>query len=233
MKEIKDASENKNDPCYKELRYMQPTNNNEGKCPFCDIKKIASAVVETEGCYIFEPLNPVVKGHRLVVPVFHVNDFTEDKEISANVMRVASDWAYNLGGDFNIITSKGKNATQSVFHMHVHLIPRKENDGLLLPWSNQSTPPTKTESFISSLRKNLLMMIEKYPSTVMDCLDSAYLAGLDEAHLSERERVVEEIKKELPPEIDHYIVMSGKDTNNWYRNEILRILQTLTPHKEG
>lgn len=132
---------------------MQPNKSVEEReeCVFCDIKKIASAVIETNGCYIFEPLNPVVKGHRLVVPVFHVADFTEDIEITGNVMKVASDWAYNLGGDFNIITSKGKNATQSVFHFHVHLIPRKEGDGLLLPWTGKEALTSHTNTVLQGV----------------------------------------------------------------------------------
>ena len=37
----------------------------------------------------------------------------------------------------NLITSIGAAATQTVFHLHVHVVPRHEGDGLLLPWSNQ------------------------------------------------------------------------------------------------
>ena len=112
-----------------------PEGLEENKCVFCDITKIKSAVIEYKGCYIFEPLNPVVKGHRLIVPVTHVSDFTQDPQITGRVVEVASEWASDIGGEFNLITSKGKNATQSVFHLHVHLVPRKGNDGLLLPWN--------------------------------------------------------------------------------------------------
>lgn len=104
-------------------------------CVFCDREKIKTPIVlESEKVIIFEPLNPVVKGHLLVVPKKHVADFTEDQETFLEVAMVASLSAQELGGDYNLITSKGKNATQSVFHLHVHLIPRRENDGLKLPW---------------------------------------------------------------------------------------------------
>lgn len=105
------------------------------ECPFCDINKIKSKVVDYGTCIAFEPLNPVVEGHLLVVPKEHVSDFTEDSETTAETMRVASMIANVGGGEYNLITSKGKNATQSVFHLHVHLVPRKPNDGLKLPWS--------------------------------------------------------------------------------------------------
>lgn len=117
------------------------------ECCFCDTSKIKSAITKRDGCLIFEPLNPVVEGHLLVIPDNHVADFTSDSITTECVMRVAGLIALERGGDYNLITSKGKNATQSVFHFHVHLIPRKENDGLLLPWtkSHCHTPELSLE----------------------------------------------------------------------------------------
>jgi histidine triad (HIT) family protein len=87
---------------------------------------------------VFEPLNPVVEGHLLVIHREHTDDFTENPIISGQLTERASLVAKIKGGDYNLITSKGKNATQTVPHLHIHLIPRKENDGLLLPWSGQA-----------------------------------------------------------------------------------------------
>ena len=87
-----------------------------------------------------EPLNPVVKGHRIVIPKAHVQDFSENVAVTSSVMEYAATLAKTLG-DVNLITSKGKNATQSVFHLHVHLIPRTKDDGLHLPWTNQAEAP--------------------------------------------------------------------------------------------
>lgn len=88
-----------------------------------------------------EPLNPVVEGHRIVIPREHVRDFAENGEITAKVMKYISG-AYH-DGHFNIITSKGRHATQSVFHLHVHVVPRWEDDGITLPWTGQITTPPK------------------------------------------------------------------------------------------
>src|SRR6185369_2606064 len=85
------------------------------------------------------PLNPVVDGHILFIPTLHVADFTEDPAVSSSVMFRAAQWA-EFGGDCNLITSKGKDATQSVFHAHLHLVPRRAGDGLSLPW-DPSPPP--------------------------------------------------------------------------------------------
>lgn len=86
---------------------------------------------------VFEPLNPVVKGHLLVVNKRHSKDFTDKPMIFAETAKVAAEVAAEKGGDYNLITSKGEAATQSVFHCHIHLVPRREGDGLLLPWTNQ------------------------------------------------------------------------------------------------
>lgn len=80
------------------------------------------------------PLSPVVPGHVLVIPKIHVDDFSENPDVSASAMQFASMLARAYGGEYNLITSKGRNATQSVFHLHIHLVPRKYNDGLALPW---------------------------------------------------------------------------------------------------
>ena len=104
-------------------------------CVFCDKEKIKSDVKEIDNCYIFEPLDPVTKGHLLVVNKSHTKDFTDDSQIFSETCRVASELANEIGGDFNLITSKGRNATQTIFHCHIHLIPREEDDELKLPWS--------------------------------------------------------------------------------------------------
>lgn len=106
-------------------------------CVFCDREKITNVVKEFGDCIVFEPLNPVTPGHLLVVPKKHVQDFTADDKVVLEVFKAASFIADSFGGDYNLITSKGKAATQSVFHFHVHLVPRKDGDGLLLPWSHQ------------------------------------------------------------------------------------------------
>ena len=119
---------------------QDPIERKEG-CVFCDREKIASPILLESGkCLVFAPLNPVVDGHLLVVPKNHVSDFTEDPETFLEAAMVASIFAGENGGAYNLITSKGAEASQSVFHLHIHLIPRRANDGLLLPWPQTSTP---------------------------------------------------------------------------------------------
>jgi histidine triad (HIT) family protein len=100
-------------------------------CPFCNY---AGPVEDAFGdVIVIEPLNPVVRGHLLVIPREHVQDATHNPALAGYVMRVAALIARGL--ECNIITSVGPAATQTVMHLHVHIVPRQEGDGLRLPWS--------------------------------------------------------------------------------------------------
>lgn len=106
------------------------------RCPFClIIAGLAPAEVihEDNLAWVIKPLNPVTPGHLLVIPTVHVADFTENPAVSGFAMFQAARIAAELG-PCNLITSKGVEATQSVFHLHLHVVPRQEDDGLALPW---------------------------------------------------------------------------------------------------
>ena len=105
-------------------------------CPFCEIvagRAPATIVEEWPEAIAIVPLNPVVEGHLLVIPREHVPDFVAYPKVSAAAMLCAAELVAGMGS-YNLITSKGRPATQSVFHLHLHLVPRAENDGLALPW---------------------------------------------------------------------------------------------------
>lgn len=119
-------------------------------CAFCEIadgRAPATFVYTWPDAVAFVPLNPVTAGHLLVIPRVHVADFAADPEVSAMVMRRAAEAARGIrpDGPMNLITSWGTAATQSVFHLHLHLVPRAENDGLALPWYSGRTrrPPVR------------------------------------------------------------------------------------------
>jgi len=115
-----------------------------GDCVFCDIVNgLAAKPKRYRECGVdpvsaFEPLNPVTPGHTLIVPWEHVEDARTDEDVSALCMRWASIAALSMHSS-NIITSIGAAATQSVTHLHLHVVPRREGDGLALPWTGQVT----------------------------------------------------------------------------------------------
>lgn len=102
-------------------------------CPFCG-GPTDRQVTWYGDVQVFEPLGPVVPGHLLVVPRQHVTDARTDPAVTAKVFGVAALVAAE-GGACNLITSAGPEATQTVFHLHVHVVPRRPDDGLRLPWS--------------------------------------------------------------------------------------------------
>lgn len=110
-------------------------------CAFCEIvtQRASAQIIRTwHDAMAFRPLNPVVKGHVLVVPRVHVADAREDPEITGMTFERAAELAGMMtGADVNLITSAGGFATQTVPHLHVHVVPRYADDGLLLPWSRQ------------------------------------------------------------------------------------------------
>jgi histidine triad (HIT) family protein len=115
-------------------------------CPFCEINEgraPATFVDEWSNAIAIVPLNPVVNGHILVIPKTHVPDFASDPTVSAATMHRAAQLMQSTDRPMNLITSRGREATQSVFHLHLHLVPRAENDGLALPWYSGKTSRQK------------------------------------------------------------------------------------------
>lgn len=108
-------------------------------CPFCDIidgQAPAEFIARWDNAVAFRPLNPVVPGHTLVVPKVHVRDARTDSIVTGETFECAASLARQMvGADVNLITSAGPAAAQTVAHLHVHVVPRYPEDGLLLPWS--------------------------------------------------------------------------------------------------
>lgn len=111
----------------------------EQECPFC--KRVSLEEYEEDFCggqvVMFEPLNPVTPGHTLFVPKPHAPDATHDPYLTGKTFEAASEFAKKRNKSFNLITSAGKAATQTVFHLHVHYVPRSEGDDMPLPWTGQ------------------------------------------------------------------------------------------------
>ncbi|MFD5556192.1 HIT family protein [Streptomyces sp. NPDC127068] len=108
-----------------------------GDCPFCAIvagRAPARIVRRWPDSLAIVPLSAVTAGHTLVIPKTHVADIGVDPLVAADTMRRAAELAAEFGA-CNIITSRGELATQSIFHLHLHVLPRRHEDGLLLPWS--------------------------------------------------------------------------------------------------
>jgi histidine triad (HIT) family protein len=113
------------------------------ECLFCKIVAgdvPATRVYEDERTVAFMDINPATRGHLLVVPRAHARDLLEvdPEDLSACAMaakQLAARVSERLDADgVNLLNSCGSAAWQTVFHFHVHVIPRYVGDPLQLPW---------------------------------------------------------------------------------------------------
>ena len=116
-------------------------------CIFCKLvagELPATIVDEDERTVAFMDIAPATRGHALVVPREHAPDLLaiDGEDLAAVALasqRLAGRIKRRLGADgVNLLNSCGAVAFQTVFHFHVHVIPRYEGDGLRLPWVPQA-----------------------------------------------------------------------------------------------
>ena len=115
----------------------------ESDCIFCKIiagELPGQIVDQDERTVAFMDISPATRGHALVVPRRHARDLLEIEpdELAATALaaqRLAHRIHERLGADgVNLLNSCGRAAWQTVFHFHVHVIPRYADDPLRLPW---------------------------------------------------------------------------------------------------
>lgn len=128
-------------------------------CPFC--ARIAAE--DFDGSWLggvhFEPLNPITPGHRLFVTSQHEgpleNPYSYETSVITErqkrglrwnkarglnaVLPLFYEWRKREGitEPFNLILNAGAEASQTIEHLHLHYLPRREGDGLVLPWTDQ------------------------------------------------------------------------------------------------
>ncbi len=114
-------------------------------CIFC---KLANGVIPTNSIYedddfkVILDADPATKGHALIIPKEHFDNIYEvSDEVASKIMplakKLATHMTQKLGCDgFNILQNNGEAAGQTVFHLHVHLVPRYSDGESILTWSH-------------------------------------------------------------------------------------------------
>ncbi|MFF1530930.1 HIT family protein [Cellulomonas sp. NPDC058312] len=119
------------------------TTATDAGCPFCRIAKgeePARIVWKDAAALSFLPDVPAVLGHTLVVPRTHVRDIWEldptNARALADAVRSAAHAVRAATGfdGLNVVQSNGAAAGQTVFHLHVHLVPRTDGDRMPRLW---------------------------------------------------------------------------------------------------
>lgn len=133
----------------------------DSDCLFCKIvaKEIpAQIVAEDDLTVAFMDINPATRGHALVVPRRHVTNLLEvqDDDLTAvmlAVQRLARRVIDRLGAaGVNLLNACGSAAWQTVFHLHIHVIPRYDDDPLKLPWIPAPGDPDEIAAAAEQLR---------------------------------------------------------------------------------
>ena len=121
-------------------------------CVFCSIVEgslPSVRVYENDDTIAIMDINPATRGHVLVIPRRHADDVHDlDPHDLIRCASVAKELAgrarRGLGADgVTIMQSNGAAAWQTVFHYHVHVIPRYDGDPLVLPWQPQPADPAE------------------------------------------------------------------------------------------
>lgn len=131
-------------------------------CIFCKIVEgsiPSHKVFENESCYAFLDIFPANRGHTLVIPKKHLQDIHEaDADTYSQVARTAKEVSdilhTQLGSDGTTIFQMNREAGwQTVFHLHMHVIPRWADDGLHKPWDIAPASDTELLEVLQQLQK--------------------------------------------------------------------------------
>ena len=133
-------------------------------CVFCRViagQIPATVVHEDEHTFAFMDIGQVNPGHVLVAAKAHVENIygLDDAQASA-LMRAAARVARAVRDAFapeglSVYQANGKAAGQTVFHFHIHLLPRHEDDGMALTWPEKNPPRERLEEYAAKIRGKL------------------------------------------------------------------------------
>lgn len=133
-------------------------------CIFC---KIATGIIPSTKLYEDEDfvaildLGPATEGHTIIIPKEHAKDVTElSEKLRARVLSVAAKIgeaqmkALGASG-FNIVQNNGISAGQTVFHFHMHVIPRYDHGEKIVAWNPGTVSPDEMAETADKIRKVL------------------------------------------------------------------------------
>lgn len=132
------------------------------ECIFCKIANgdIPAATLYEDGDFrVILDLNPASKGHALILPKAHAANLYElPDETAEKVMVLAKKMATKMTDaleceGFNLVQNNGELAGQTVFHFHMHLIPRYQGDEVKVGWTPGSLTDEMKEEILSKLHK--------------------------------------------------------------------------------
>ncbi|MBE1587220.1 HIT family protein [Nonomuraea angiospora] len=134
----------------------------EAACVFCRIVEgvePSQTIHEDDHTIAFLNLAPATRGHTLVVPRAHHRDLADiPPDEAAHVMRATVEVSRRLAGALgargvNLWHASGETAWQSVFHFHVHVVPRYTDTDLTPPWTEIEVPVESLRGLGAEIRR--------------------------------------------------------------------------------
>ncbi|KAI9052539.1 hypothetical protein LZ554_003882 [Drepanopeziza brunnea f. sp. 'monogermtubi'] len=130
-------------------------------CIFCKIVKgdIPSfKLFESDKVFAFLDINPLSKGHALVIPKFHGEKLTDipDDQLS-EILPVVKKLVKATGAEnYNVLQNNGKIAHQVVDHVHFHMIPKpNQEEGMSIGWPQQKTDMDKLKALFAEIKSRM------------------------------------------------------------------------------
>jgi histidine triad (HIT) family protein len=133
-------------------------------CIFCRIigDEISSvSLYEDDDFKVIMDISPAAKGHAVLIPKKHfANLFELDEETAAKVFVIVAKVAKAMKAELqcdglNILQNNGEAAGQTVFHFHIHLIPRYLNDSVQITWGHDSYKEGEAAELAASISRRL------------------------------------------------------------------------------
>lgn len=133
-------------------------------CIFCKIANgeiPSSTVYEDENFRVILDMGPASKGHALILPKEHFKDVCElDEKVAAKILplgaKIGTAMKKSLGcAGFNLVQNNGEAAGQTVFHFHVHVIPRYEGGPSIVSWTPGSEEPETLKETAEKIKEAL------------------------------------------------------------------------------
>lgn len=132
------------------------------ECLFCKIiagEIPSTAVYEDDDFKAILDVNPAARGHVIIIPKKHASNIYElEDEDAAKVFPIAKRIAAALQKTYgcdgvNVLQNNGEAAGQTVFHLHVHVVPRYYGDGVQIMWKPGETP--NLDEVANEIKKNI------------------------------------------------------------------------------
>ncbi|MGL5435909.1 MAG: HIT family protein [Lachnospiraceae bacterium] len=136
----------------------------DNDCIFCKIANgdiPAATVYEDQDCRVILDMSPASRGHALILPKQHFKDLSDaDPNVTARILplagRVGTAMKKGLGAaGFNVVSNNGTSAGQTVFHLHVHVIPRYENGPTMISWEPGTAETAELRQISESITNKL------------------------------------------------------------------------------